>query len=124
MTINDLALDQTDGDLLISGGALQTVDGDAHLSQFLKIRLLTFLGEWFLDQRIGVPYFRDVLVKNPNPTVLRGVFRDVVANTPGVVRILAFSVSLESTTRQLSVAFEVLTDTGSIVADDFTELVL
>lgn len=123
MAINDLALDG-DGDLSIVDGTLQTVDGDAHLSQFLRIRLLTFLGEWFLDQRIGVPYFRDVLVKDPNPTVLRGVFRRVIANTPGVVQILAFSTSLESTTRQLSVAWEVLTDTGSIVAGDFTELIL
>lgn len=122
--MNDLAINQADGDIVVTNGELQTVDGDAHLSQFIRTRLLTFLGEWFLDQRVGVPYFRDVLVKNPNPTVLRAVLRKVVANTPGVVQIIAFSTVLESTDRTLSVDFEVLTDTGSIVPGSFTELIL
>lgn len=58
----DLALNAKTHDLAFNGDVM-FIDDVERVAQQIKIQLLTFLGEWFLDVTHGVPYLEYVLVK-------------------------------------------------------------
>jgi hypothetical protein len=108
----DIALD-ADGDLDFTDGELRLLTGVEAIAQHLRIRFRTFLGEWHLDQRIGIPYFQHVFVKNPNPVLIRSIFREVALGTPGVKLIARLELDLDRTTRTLSVSMSGNCDDGT-----------
>lgn len=111
----DLLLND-DWDLAAGTTDLQLVDEEKAVGQHLAQRLKTFTGEWFLDQRIGVPYLQQVLVKNPDPVVLDSVFKAEIINTPGIVELRSFDLQIDAGTRQLRLEFKAVTDAGTIVS--------
>lgn len=112
-----------EGDLELVNGDFVFVDGVEELRQAILSRFRFFLGEWFLDLREGVPYYRDVLVKNPDVNLVRSVFRQVLASTPGVLSILRFDLRFDAEARTLSFDFAVQGADGPIAVspdnDDF-----
>lgn len=100
LTDDGLNLKITNGDLVL------TSQGDA-VRQHLLQRLRTFRGEWFLDLSEGVPYYQDILVKNPNPDVVDGVLKEVILTTPGVDELLTFELDYDQATRRLTLDFSV-----------------
>jgi hypothetical protein len=94
------------GDLAIEDGRLVELEGAAFVRQKIATRFKFFLAEWFLDQREGVPYFRDVFVKNPNLDVISSVFRRVALSVPGVLAIPKFRASLDAASRTLTFEFD------------------
>lgn len=111
----DLKLNDQTGDLEIGAdGDLILVDGIDSIRQHLKIRLQFFRGEWFLDQRLGIPYFEEVLRKAPDLNVVQSLLRDAIRTTPGVLGISEFSLDYDGTTRQLSVDFRAVTTEGPL----------
>lgn len=111
--MSDIAIDPVTGDLDLTGGDLNIVDGVDAIAQHVRIRLRTFLGEWFLDQRIGVPYYQQILVKNPATNTVRRILQEVVATTPGIVSVDDFSTDYDGPTRVLSVRFTATADGGA-----------
>ncbi len=104
-----LALDPATGDLAFPPYWLR---GAAAVAQKVRVRFRFFAGEWFLDRRLGVPYFRDILIKNPDRLVVSTVFRGVLTLTPGIKRVASFSSSLDVSTRTLTADFEATLDNG------------
>lgn len=110
----DLLLDRDTHDLLFVNGATPvTQDPRDVLAQRLKINLMTFLGEWFLDQDVGVPYFQRIFAKQSSKASVDAIFQEKILSTQGVVQILEYNSSLESATRTFSFTFRVLTQDGS-----------
>lgn len=103
------------GDLALVGGTLAFVDGPQLVRQRLMSRFRFFLGEWFLDQRLGVPYFRDVLVKNPDLGVIRSLFRRLILTTPGVLSLTSFELLYDDSARTLSFDFSARVTGGNVV---------
>ena len=95
---HDLALD-----LL---GRATLVDGAARVRQQIKVTLLAFMGEWFLDTSFGVPYFDQVLVKTPDRAAIEAVFRARILDVPGVSRVVRLALAVDRERRVLSVEFE------------------
>ena len=117
--MSDLKLDTTTEDLEIGpDGDLILTSGKEAIEQHLKQRLRTFLGEWFLERRTGIPYFEQVLIKAFNPTVLDGIFKNVILNTPGVTELQEFDILLDTSTREMNLTFRVDTIDGDF---DFSE---
>lgn len=96
----DLALDLTTWDLMLP---VQLVTGADAIAQRIAIRFKFWLGEWFLDTRQGVPYIERVLVANPDKSLIRTLFRRVIATTPGVKKVDELEVSLDRAARRLIV---------------------
>lgn len=94
----DLALDPATGDLALP---VQLITGADCVAQRLRIRLRFWLGEWFLDQRLGIPYVRSVLVKNPDLVLIRSIFRRVILSTPGVARLDSLVLTHDRAGRRL-----------------------
>jgi hypothetical protein len=108
----ELALDPTTGDLAIPA---RIIRGAEAIAQRLRVRFRFFLGEWFLDRRLGVPYFRDVLKKNPDEILIASILRTVLLSTPGIARVDTLEARLDRPTRTLSVNFVALLEDGSTI---------
>ena len=104
----DVKLD-ADDDLDVSTGDLVKLTGAEAIRQQLKIRLRLFLGEWFLDTRVGMPYYETVLVKNPNTQAVRALFQEAILGTPGVTETSDVALEYDGATRALAVTFRAVT---------------
>ena len=112
--MEDLRLN-TDGDLALGPtGDLEGVAGLDAVVQRLRFALQHFKGEWILDEEFGVPWFQDVLKKNPNPVVVDAVIKAVILGVPGVLAIESLDLAWDRATRQLTVRFSALTTSGRI----------
>jgi len=103
----DIGIDTTTGDLKFVDGDLQLVVDPV---QAIRIRLLTILGEWFLDPTIGIPYFTNIFVKNPNLDLIRSIFTNEIINTPGVLEVTQMTLDYDVNTRSLTVNWAANTD--------------
>lgn len=102
------------GDLDLQQGSLFVLDGSSYTRQKLSVRFKFFITEWFLDQRQGVPYYRDVLGKTPNLDVVRSLFRKIILGTPGVLSLSSFKISIDEAQRTLAFAFQANAKDGPI----------
>jgi hypothetical protein len=99
------------------------INGADKVAQQIKINLLSFLGEWFLDITYGVPYLEDILVKNPRMAVVETIFRHHILDVPHVTRIDALSLDWNRKYRLLGVEFTCSTDYGPITDSVKLEMV-
>lgn len=113
--MSDIIIDDINNDIVMdsTGSANLTTELDA-IEQSLKQRLKSFAGDFFLDLREGVPYFQQILRKNPDPIIVDSAFKKVIINTVGVIKLLSFSMDLDDSTRELTVSFKVETQEGEI----------
>lgn len=108
----ELALDPSTWDMPDRFEFLTEADA---LVQRIKIRLRFFKGEWFLDQRLGVPYIEKILVKRPDRAIIDNLFVKLIATTPGIAKVTQFRSTLDAKTRTLSCDFVAVLKTGSTI---------
>lgn len=107
----DLQLDSS-GDLDFESSDLVLVDGIDAIKQSLSMRLKTFLGEEFCDETIGVPWFTDILIKNPSFLVVGEILKAKILETKGVTDIISFVFDIND--RIATLDCKVLTVNGFI----------
>ena len=108
------ALD-SNNDLILNNGSIQTVTEGAEVVQHVRTRLLFYMEEWFLDLNAGVPYYQQIFVKPANLANVESIFKTKILNTPGVERLLNFAMTFDGgSSRQLSVSFSAETIYGVI----------
>jgi hypothetical protein len=120
----DLALGRSSHDLVFEGVpratghqprfAIKPISGADRVAQQVKMTLLTFLSEWFLDVNWGVPYLEEILVKNPRLSSVEHILRSKIKNVPDVETITSFAMTYNRQGRYLSVAFSANTLLGPI----------
>lgn len=113
--MSDLKLDPDTGDLFFENGDLVMTSGPDAIRQHISQRLKSFAGEWFLDLDSGLPYYRDILVKNPNTPAVAGLLQEEIVRTPGVLELTDFNLNLDKGSRTLKVSFNVLVDGNFIL---------
>lgn len=108
----DLALGDDD-DLLV-GTDLSFTTGIGAVVQGCHLRLLLFLGEWFLDLDRGIPYFQEILGQNfeDSEARIRNAFRDELLTVPNVLEVSLLQLEYESPVRTLAVRWKVRTTFG------------
>jgi hypothetical protein len=111
--MQDIALDSTN-DLNIVEGDLVIITESNLISQNLKIRLLTFYGEFFRDTRKGVRYFEDILVKSPSLPKIETLLKNEILGTEGVNKLLSFALVYDASIRRATVSFSVDTTFGIV----------
>lgn len=111
---DDLKLDPVTRDLDLSTGDLVIITDLDALAQNLRVRLQMVKGEWFLDQRLGVPYFDVVFVKSPDLQLIASTMQRTILATDGVNKILTYKQDLATNTRTLTVTFSVDTTFGTV----------
>jgi len=118
-----LLIDVATGDLDITQHKLQlTSDNVTYVVQRIKQRLSLCLGEWFLDLRKGVPFFKHILKKNPDLGLIRSIYARIIRGTAGVLQLLSVNTELDSETRTLHVTFSCKLTTGEIVPNTSVDI--
>ena len=113
----DLGLGRFSHDLGIDSFDLVLVERADNVAQHIKTRLLFVRGEWFLNGELGVPWFEDILVKNPRGVLVEAALKAAIRETPGVNSLDAFVLDYIPGTRQLGVSFRATTDFGTVDID-------
>lgn len=109
---NDLRV--VSGDLALVGATNDRTDQGQAILQNILQTLRVFLGEWFMDLTIGVDYFNQILVKNPDQSKIDAIFLALIGRVAGVQTINSYSFSPNFLTRQLSAHFSVTTTQGIV----------
>lgn len=72
------------------------------VAQAVKTRLGLIQGEWFLDVTAGTPYNSQILGAGTVSKYDKAI-QEVIVNTPGVLRIVSYSSSVDPSTRAATV---------------------
>lgn len=112
--MSDIKLDYTgqSGDIALEQNQIVLAFDEDAIEQQLRIRLRFFFEEWFLDQRVGIPYYREILIKNPNLQLVRSIYKEAIESTPGIDSADSLQLSIDGATRTLSLYFTATMDTG------------
>lgn len=84
------------------GEANFLINTPATVAQAVKTRLLLFLGEYFADLTVGMPWDTEVFGFN-TASIYDAVIQQQIAQTKGVESIVNYSSSLNRTTRVLTI---------------------
>jgi hypothetical protein len=113
--MTDLTLDQNTGDVLITNGAASVVEGADATGQRIYVKLRTFRGEHFLDNRAGLPYHDRILVRGANEPDLIQIYTQGILSVPGVESVDRLELEVgDSDDRTLRVDADVTTNEGEI----------
>lgn len=102
-------------DLAIIDFDLQLTTDEQAIAQRVKQALLLFRGEWFLDQTLGIPYYKDVLGTKNSIDSVRAVFIDAIRSVAGVKDLTEFNIGLNDATRTLSITMTIVDDLNNII---------
>lgn len=104
----DLLLNSDTGDVVFINGAAPVTQRTATVvAQRLRIKLYTFLGEWFLDPTVGVPYYQQIFGKIRTKSSVDLIFQQIINDDPDVIEILTFDSTLDRANRGYSMTFQV-----------------
>ena len=115
------ALD-TNHDLFARQGGIALVSGVDQVVQHIKTRLQLFLGEWFLNEFEGVPWFQSIFVKPADLLAIEVIIKDTILQTNNVDELLSFDMNYDASNRSFEITFEASTDFGN--SEETVDLVL
>lgn len=107
---HDLAIDDTDP----TGIDLVLISNAEGVAQQIKMALLLWAGEWFLDTSVGVPYQSDIFIKNPDLSTIRSLLVATIAAVPNVIVVDYLDLSPIDNSRAMSVSWGAATDFGYV----------
>lgn len=113
-----LALDPATGDLALTAGRLTLVEGAEAVAQRLEGRLSLWLGSWFADTSLGVP-FLDFLGVKGAAALAESTLRRAATSCPGVVTLEVFALIVQRVDRSAALTLRARTVDGrAVVSDD------
>jgi hypothetical protein len=94
-----------------------TEDRLEYLSQKVRCAISLFLGEWYLNVNLGVPYIPKFGNKQEHRPLIESVLQERITGVEGVKRLTYFTSRLDSAKRTLSIKFTAETDAGVLERD-------
>jgi hypothetical protein len=102
----DIALD-CNGDIAVSETG--DISLTAGIRQAVIIRLRWFLDEWRFAPQFGMPYFEEILVKNPDIERIKVIIREECLTVDGVKDITDITVTFDTHSRKVGFRFNIIT---------------
>lgn len=90
--MKDLLLDKN-GDLVVNPTTGVTITDS--VVQAVTVRLKWFFNEWRFAPQYGVPYFEEILVKNPNNLRVRQIIRDEILSVKEIERVTRLDITVK-----------------------------
>lgn len=111
--MKDFLLDPITGSLDFSSRDIQfTGNISEYVRQKLYLKLSIFKGEYFLKKSEGLPYFEDILIKNPDLRYVEDLIKTKIFEIPEIEAITSFTLDLNSSTRVMTINFTATLETG------------
>jgi hypothetical protein len=103
------------GDIDVTNGRTALVtDPVAAGAQTLRNKFLFFRGEWFMDTRVGWPYFQRVAIKKYNVRLIANLVKRVIIGTPPFVSATVV-VTPPNGARKANISFVAVSPSGATV---------
>lgn len=104
----NLYIEPSTGDLTLLNYNLRLTNTmQQFLSQKIENTLKTINGEFFANERIGIPYFQQVFGKSIDLNSVSSIFKSAVLNIPEVDSILKFETEYDPRTRIFEIDYTV-----------------
>lgn len=115
----DIALNRKTHDLVLQDQGDGTFDlvlisNAEGVAQNIKMAILLWLNEYFLDTTQGVPYENDIFIKNPSLSTIRSILTAEIAKCDHVIAVDYVNIEPLDGTRQSNVSFGAYTDYGYV----------
>lgn len=102
--MKDLLIDKN-GDLVVNPTTGVSITDS--VAQAITIRLQWFFDEWRLAPQYGVPYFEEILVKNPSTLRVRQIIRDEILSVEEVEQVTKLDIVIKPERKAL-ITFSVI----------------
>lgn len=86
-----------------------------YISQKIEGRLGLQRGEWFLNRDLGIPYYEEILKKNPDLNKVRNLFTSEILRIPEIKTLLEFNIDFDQKARKYTLSFIAELTSGAIV---------
>lgn len=96
--MKDLLLNKN-GDLVVNQTTGVTITDS--VAQAITIRLKWFFNEWRFAPQYGVPYFEEILVKNPSNLRVRQIIRDEILSVEEVEQVKKLDIVMKPNRKAL-----------------------
>ena len=110
------------GNNFLRGGSGRTLGHTASRLQYLQQKtrsvLSLFLGEWFLDTSLGLPYIPETDSRAAHRALLEGMMQARIMEIDGITRLARFEAEFDPSSRSLSASFVAETDAGLLEVED------
>lgn len=113
-----MKLDPLSHDITIEDGQWARNKDAYNTAQNVKTRLLLFRGELIYNLNAGVPYYEDILGYSPSLPQIETILLSTIRETEGVNDVGKFEITLNKSTRLLSVSFIANTIYGDITEEE------
>jgi hypothetical protein len=117
MTPKSFLIDPITGDLDMSQGLRFTEDLQTYVVQRLDENFSFFLGEWFLNLRLGIPYFEKVIGQKPDLALLQTLLSRAALQTVGVASVPSFRAAFDRDSRKAIPSFSIVLTDGTEITD-------
>lgn len=114
--IQDILLDEN-GDIVLDEQGLHWVSGLQAVVQAARIRMLYFLGEWFLNLDVGIPYLDDTFFENYNEAATRAALTAAILDVPGVISVNTLELDVNGAARTLTITWSATCAFGDTIPD-------
>jgi hypothetical protein len=114
----DTYLDESGQPVIIGDDIGDQEDYSQMILQRVYCKLQIAVGEWYLDQRQGVPWYGRILAKGITAPAIKRIVKLAIESVPGVQSVDTISVTLNKTNRTATIRFSGTTDTGSVVTNE------
>jgi len=104
--MSDIKIDINTMDLEIENNDLVIIDEIEAIGQDIATYMRTIKGEWFRDTLIGVDYYGKIFIKNIPISIIDAEIRNAILSRPGVISIENMEISIDKTTRNLTIIVE------------------
>jgi len=103
------------GDLHISNGQIHFWDATEARRQKIRMILLFFKGEYWLNREEGIPFFSDV-IGSRRPEIVLSIYRQALQQgLPDLAQIASLNGVLDGETRAFAVDFQLVFTDGEII---------
>ncbi|RKZ08920.1 hypothetical protein DRQ25_07830 [Candidatus Fermentibacteria bacterium] len=114
----DIKLGETSHDLEFENFDLSLVKDLDYLIQKVKIKLMMFYKEWFLDTKVGMDYFNVIFGKKRNLNMIDNLIILTITEVKEVTEILEYSSEFDRASRKLTVTFKADSIYGTFSLDE------
>lgn len=117
-TTHEITIDET------TNFDLELIAGIEYYQQKVKIALLFFLGEWFLDTEYGVDWWGSILVQNPNLVNVDNLLKITITEIEGIsTEFTEWRSDFDIVNKTLNISFIIDTDSGELNFNEGLQIV-
>lgn len=106
----DIAINPSTNDISYENGLIKYVNKAEETAQRIRTCLRRIMGEWFLDETAGLPYFGGSMLGGKDLEYVKLIIRQEIAKRTGVKTINEINAIMDITTRKVSVYVSITID--------------